>query len=65
MKVSEFASLMVRLELTGILGRIKSNFAISRLSDKDFQAINDLAIPHDGGRTISFTKEWGAQLYQN
>lgn len=48
-----------------MVARIKSNLAIRKLSDDDMKAVDDLAIPDNEGRTIDFTDEWGAKLYQN
>ena len=45
--------------------RIKQNFAVRRLSDKDQKALDDLEIPNRQGRTIDFTEEWGVALWQN
>ena len=53
-----------RILLT-MLGRIKANFSICRLSDGDFQTLSDLEIPNGKGRTIDWTEGWGVKLWQN
>jgi glycerol 2-dehydrogenase (NADP+) len=43
--------------------RIKSNLAVRKLSEEDFQALNDLKLEGDEGRTVNPSEEWGATLY--
>lgn len=38
--------------------RIKSNLAIRPLSNEDFEALNQMALPGDEGRTVDFRKKW-------
>jgi len=45
--------------------RIKSNFAIRRLSAEDQKELDDLEIPNGNGRTIDFKEAWGVELWQN
>jgi glycerol 2-dehydrogenase (NADP+) len=43
--------------------RIKSNLDVKKLSEEDFQALNDLKLGGDEGRTVNPSKEWGVALY--
>ncbi|KAF2160359.1 hypothetical protein M409DRAFT_60056 [Zasmidium cellare ATCC 36951] len=43
--------------------RIESNLAIRKLSDEDFEALNEMALPHDEGRTVDHREVWGVPMY--
>lgn len=45
--------------------RIKSNFAIRRLSAEDQKELDELEIPNEKGRTIDFKEIWGVKLWQS
>lgn len=43
--------------------RIESNLAIRKLSDKDFETVNKMALPGDEGRTVDFRETWGIPMH--
>ncbi|KAI9049385.1 hypothetical protein LZ554_006419 [Drepanopeziza brunnea f. sp. 'monogermtubi'] len=45
--------------------RIKTNLLIRKLSDEDVEALDSLALPNGGGRTVDFSEAWGVKLFQN
>lgn len=51
--------------LIEIADRIRTNFAIRRLSDEDQKMLDELEISDGKGRTIDFTEAWGVKLWQN
>ncbi|OQU97572.1 hypothetical protein CLAIMM_03485 isoform 2 [Cladophialophora immunda] len=45
--------------------RIKSNLAVRELSPEDMKGLDALEIPNGKGRTISYSEEWGVNLFTN
>ena len=43
--------------------RIKSNLAIRKLSDEDFEALSKMELPNGEGRTVSPSKSFGVELF--
>ncbi len=55
----------IEIETNAIIARIKSNLDIRKLSGDDVKALDSLAIPNGGWRTVDFTEKWGVKFFQD